>query len=78
VAPGGLLLVVGHAGWPSWAEEPPFEFHFPTTGEVLGSLDLEPGRWQVELEEVVESELTAPDGRPGRRKDNVLRVRRAR
>jgi SAM-dependent methyltransferase len=76
VAPGGILLVVGHAGWPSWQEEPPFDVHFPTTGDVLDALDLEPGRWHVELEEVVERELPDPDGRPGRREDNVLRVRR--
>jgi SAM-dependent methyltransferase len=76
VAPGGLLLVVGHAGWPSWQEEPPFDHHFPTPAEVLASLDLEPGGWEVELEEVVESEHSSPDGRPGTREDNVLRVRR--
>jgi SAM-dependent methyltransferase len=76
VAPGGILLVVGHAGWPSWQEEPPFDYHFPTTGDVLDALDLESGRWHVELEEVVERELPDPDGRPGRREDNVLRVRR--
>jgi SAM-dependent methyltransferase len=76
VAPGGILLVVGHAGWPSWQEEPPFEHHFPTTGEVLDALDLEPGRWAVELEEVVERDMPDPDGRPGHRNDNVLRVRR--
>ncbi len=76
VAPGGVLLVVGHAGWPSWQEDPPFDFHFPTTGDVLAAVDLEPGRWSVELEEVVERELPAPDGRPGHRTDNVLRLRR--
>ena len=76
VAPGGILLVVGHAGWPSWQEEPPFDYHFPTTGDVLDALDLESGRWHVELEEVVEREMPDPDGRPGRREDNVLRVRR--
>jgi SAM-dependent methyltransferase len=76
VAPGGILLVVGHAGWPSWQEEPPFDYHFPTTGDVLDALDLESGRWHVELEEVVERELPDPDGRPGLREDNVLRVRR--
>ena len=77
VAPNGILLVVGHAGWPSWQEEPPFDVHFPTTGDVLDALDLEPGRWHVELEEVVERELPDPDGRPGRREDNVLRLERA-
>ncbi|MEC3981818.1 class I SAM-dependent methyltransferase [Amycolatopsis sp. H20-H5] len=78
VAPGGLLLVVGHAGWPSWLREPPADVHLPTTAEVLGSLDLEPGRWQVELEELLERELTGPEGESGVRKDNVLRIRRAR
>jgi SAM-dependent methyltransferase len=76
VAPGGVLLVVGHAGWPSWQDAPPFEHHFSTTAEVLEALDLEPGRWRVELEEVVERDFPAPDGRPGHRTDNVLRVRR--
>jgi SAM-dependent methyltransferase len=76
VAPGGVLLVAGHAGWPSWQDDPPFEHHFPTTAEVLDTLDLEPGGWVVELEEVVRRDLPAPDGRPGVREDNVLRVRR--
>jgi SAM-dependent methyltransferase len=76
VAPGGILLVAGHAGWPSWQEEPPFDYNFPTTGEVLDALNLEPGRWRVEVEEVVERELADPDGRAGRREDNILRVRR--
>jgi SAM-dependent methyltransferase len=77
VAPGGVLLVTGHAGWASWQEVPPFEHHFPTTTEVLDSLDLEPGRWTVELEEVVERDFPAPDGSPGHREDNVLRLRRS-
>lgn len=76
VAPGGVLLVVGHAGWPSWQEEPPFDHHFQTTSEVLDALDLEPQRWVVELEEVVSRDFPDPDGRPGHREDNVLRVRR--
>jgi SAM-dependent methyltransferase len=76
VAPGGTLLVAGHAGWPSWMTEPPFDFAFPTTAGVLAALELEPGRWQVELEEVVEREVPDPDGNPGLRADNVLRVRR--
>jgi SAM-dependent methyltransferase len=76
VAPGGSLLVVGHGGWPSWQEAPPFEHHFPTTAEVLDSLGLESAQWVVELEEVVERDFPDPDGRPGHREDNVLRVRR--
>jgi SAM-dependent methyltransferase len=76
VAPRGVLLVVGHAGWPSWQEDPPFEHHFPTTREVLDALELEPQRWAVELQEEVERDFPAPDGRRGHRTDNVLRVRR--
>jgi SAM-dependent methyltransferase len=79
VAPGGVLLVAGHAGWPSWVrEDPPFDYHFPTTGEVLDVLDLEPGRWRVQREELIEREATDPEGRPGRREDNVLRIERLR
>jgi SAM-dependent methyltransferase len=77
VAPGGLLLIVGHAGWPTWVEHPPFDFDFPTTRQVLDSLGVA-GRWEVELEDVVETEVTGPEGQPGRRADNVLRVRRPR
>ncbi|MGW1882862.1 class I SAM-dependent methyltransferase [Streptomyces sp. NPDC001970] len=77
VAPGGVLLITGHAGWPSWQDTPPFDHHFPTTREVLDSLGLAPDEWHVEVEDVVSRDLTAPDGRPGTRKDNVLRVRRA-
>ncbi|WP_163511139.1 class I SAM-dependent methyltransferase [Fodinicola acaciae] len=72
VAPGGRLLVAGHAGWPSWLENPPFDYHFPTTAEVLALI---PGDWQVETDETIVRELTGPDGRQGTRKDNVLRVR---
>lgn len=78
VAPGGLLLIVSHAGWPSWVETPPFEYHFPTTSEVLDSLDLPRDGWHVELEDLIERELTGPDGQPGRGADAVLRVRRTR
>lgn len=75
VAPGGRLLVAGHAGWPSWLENPPFDYHFPTTAEVLASLSVD---WWVETDEVVERELTGPDGQLGWRKDNVLRIQRDR
>ncbi|MFI9274444.1 class I SAM-dependent methyltransferase [Kitasatospora sp. NPDC052896] len=75
VAPGGVLLIVGHAGWPSWQHTPHFDYHFPTTAEVLDSLDLAPGRWRVERDELFTRELTDPDGLPGTREDNVLRLR---
>ncbi|RJL32612.1 class I SAM-dependent methyltransferase [Bailinhaonella thermotolerans] len=76
VAPGGSLLIAGHAGWPSWMDEPPFPHHFPTIPEVLESLDLAPGGWHVDVADVVERELTGPEGQRGHREDHVLRVRR--
>ncbi|WP_327109717.1 methyltransferase domain-containing protein [Nocardia sp. NBC_01730] len=76
VAPGGLLLIVGHAEWPTWVEEPPMDVHFPTTAEVRDRLDLDPAEWQVELEEVVDFEHRGPERQPGTRKDNILRIRR--
>ncbi|WP_410598952.1 class I SAM-dependent methyltransferase [Amycolatopsis sp. lyj-90] len=78
VAPGGTLIVVGHAGWPTWLEEPPHkDFHFPTPAEVLEALALADSEWTVELKEVVTRDFPGPEGQEGTRSDNVLRVRRA-
>ncbi|MBB5858126.1 class I SAM-dependent methyltransferase [Amycolatopsis umgeniensis] len=77
VAPGGTLIVAGHAGWPTWLEEPPHkDFHFPTPAEVLETLALADG-WTVELQEVVTRDFPGPEGQQGTRSDNVLRVRRS-
>jgi hypothetical protein len=74
VAPGGTLLVTGHQGAPSWGPEPPAHLTFPTPDDVLAALDL--AGWTVERAATVPVELTAPDGSPGTRVDNVVRVRR--
>lgn len=74
-APGGTLLIVGHAGPPPW-EHDHHGVHLPTPQEVLESLDLPDGRWEVQRCEEHERTQTAPDGRPVIRTDNVLRVRR--
>ena len=73
VAPGGVLLVIGHE-----RHERHPEADLPTTGEVRAGLDLDPAGWQVEVEDVVERAVVDPDGRPGTRRDNVLRLRRLR
>lgn len=76
VAPGGRLLVVGHAGWPTWAEhDPPVEIRFPTNADVLASLALGQ-EWVVEVDEAVEREMVSHEGVHGTRSDVVLRVRR--
>jgi SAM-dependent methyltransferase len=75
VAPGGRLLIGGHAGWPTWVEEPPFDHRFPTNDEVLESLRLG-ADWQVETADRIEVEHIGPEGQAGVRADNVLRIRR--
>lgn len=77
VAPGGVLLVAGHTGFPPWEEEPDPETVLPTPNEVLDALDLDLDRWLVECrDENRQHEVTGPDGAPYTRTDNLLRVRR--
>ncbi|MFE2287010.1 class I SAM-dependent methyltransferase [Streptomyces sp. NPDC059443] len=75
VAPGGILLVVGHAGWASWQEDRP-EVDFPTAEEVVAQLELAAGAWEVLLAEEHVRVQNRPDGRPGTRTDNVVKVLR--
>jgi SAM-dependent methyltransferase len=74
VAPGGVLLIVGHASGPAGHDH--HDLHFPTTGEVLRALDLPEGRWEVLRSEEHERVHIGPDGQPGTRMDNTLKVRR--
>ncbi|MFE7274059.1 class I SAM-dependent methyltransferase [Streptomyces sp. NPDC057623] len=76
VAAGGTLLVVMHAGWPSWQSEPPFEAEFPTLDSVLDELALPRTDWTVETLGTVRSVSVSPEGVEGFRDDNVWRVRR--
>lgn len=76
VAPGGVLLVVGHAGWPSWQAERDPDVRFPTPDEVYRDLRLAPGGWEVLVSREHERAMADPEGRPGTRTDNTLKVRR--
>ncbi|MGW2056543.1 class I SAM-dependent methyltransferase [Streptomyces sp. NPDC001840] len=76
VAPGGVLLIVGHCGFAPWEDNPHPDVHFPTPEEVLESLDLPDGEWEVQICEEHDRSQTGPDGRPGHRRDNTLKVRR--
>lgn len=78
VAPGGVLLVVGHAGWADWQDNPHPEVHFPTPDEVIAQLELPEGAWEVLRAEEHERVQDRPDGRPGTRVDNTVKVRRLR
>ncbi|WP_435134967.1 class I SAM-dependent methyltransferase [Actinacidiphila sp. bgisy144] len=77
VAPGGVLLVVGHAGWPAGEADPDLDVHFPTPDEVHASLELPPGQWEVLVASEYEREFTDPEGRVRTRPDNTLKLRRA-
>ncbi|MFC4562221.1 FAD-binding protein [Nocardiopsis mangrovi] len=76
VAPGGVLLVVGHAVPASWAREHRPDVSFPTADEVLAALELAEGEWEVLVSGEVERVRGAPDGHPGPPVDAVLKVRR--
>ena len=75
VAPGGVLLIVGHAGLPSWMNPDP-DLHLPTPDEVMAALHLPAEQWELLLSEEYEQSLTAPDGRPATRTNNTLELRR--
>jgi SAM-dependent methyltransferase len=75
VAPGGVLLIVGHAGFPPWEHDHP-HVDLPTPQEVLESLRLPEGQWEVERSEEHPRTQVAPDGSTATRTDNTLRVRR--
>jgi SAM-dependent methyltransferase len=76
VAPGGMLLVVGHGGVAPWEAGSHPDVHMPTPDEVLHDLRLPDGQWQVVRCEEFPRSQTAPDGTPATRTDNVLALRR--
>ncbi|MFI7277009.1 FAD-dependent oxidoreductase [Streptomyces sp. NPDC049879] len=77
VAPGGVLLIEGHAGFPHWEEgEDHPDVHFPTPPEVIASLRLPEGEWEVLLSEEHERTQLGPDGTPGTRTDSTVMLRR--
>jgi SAM-dependent methyltransferase len=73
---GGVLLIVGHVGCPSWETGHHPDIHFPTPEEVLTSLDLPPAEWELLLSGEHERRVTGPDGQPATRTDNLLKLRR--
>lgn len=74
VAPGGVLLIVGHAGLPAW--EPDSDVHLPTPEEVVAGLGLPDGQWDLLRCEEHPSFRTGHDGKPDPRTDNTVKVRR--
>ncbi|WP_291043707.1 class I SAM-dependent methyltransferase [Herbiconiux sp.] len=77
VAPGGHLLVVGHAGIPPWASEHHHDdTELPTNAQVLDALALDPALWTTIVDENRPRRATAPDGTVVDIDDAVLLLRR--
>ncbi|MCB5909107.1 class I SAM-dependent methyltransferase [Streptomyces pinistramenti] len=77
VAPGGLLLIVSHAGPPFWDHDLAPEVHFPTPEEILTALDLPAVQWEVQVSETYHRPATSPGGESGTRADSTLKLRRS-
>ncbi|WIB25953.1 class I SAM-dependent methyltransferase [Curtobacterium sp. MCSS17_015] len=78
VAPGGHLVVIGHAGSPSWASHGEHEHAEPLVGpeEQVEQLALGDG-WTVEVGELRTRHIPAPDGRQATLDDTVVLARRS-
>lgn len=84
VAPGGVLLVVGHASPPPWArhDHAGHGDHdgqtFPAPDTDLAALGLDQTHWEVLACEVRERRASGPDGTTAALNDSVVLVRRRR
>ncbi|MFG2650634.1 class I SAM-dependent methyltransferase [Streptomyces sp. NPDC048436] len=76
VTPGGILLIVGHMGFPAEETEPHPDVDFPSPQKVLASLDLPAGEWDVLVCDTHEHQWTSPDGRPSTRTNYTVELRR--
>ena len=76
VASGGLLLVVGHASVAPWSWNRDRDVRFPTPREVVDSIGLDMGSWDVEILDSPEREATGPSGETATVTDNVVALKR--
>lgn len=78
VDPGGHLLVVSHADYPSWvpAQDRDVDHLFLTPEQEIGSLGLVEDGWSVEIAETRSRYATAPDGSAAVLDDSVVLLRR--
>jgi len=75
VRPGGLLVIVDHAGPPPWASKLDHHHDFPSAEEVIGSLELDDD-WERVRVDAVDREATGPEGQAVTWTDNVIVLRR--
>ena len=75
VAPGGRLLMIGHAALPPWAGHHG-DVSFPSVRDILAEIDLPPDEWQVEVADIWERPATGRDGISGTLSDSVVLAHR--
>lgn len=86
VAPGGILLIVGHAGVPHWARADAHDegghepVELPTPDDVYATLftdsTLVPAEWTVLTKALIDRIGVSPDGSTGPIADSVLKLKR--
>lgn len=76
VAPGGHLLVVGHAAAPPWADASAHEHRFLSAAEELSMLELDPELWETVIAETRTRTSVGPDGILATLDDSVVLARR--
>lgn len=76
VAPGGTLVVVGHATLPPWAWDPDATHGFLSASHLVAALKLDRPGWEVRLAEEVERTATGPGGQQADVRDAVLHASR--
>ena len=74
VAPGGCLLVVGHAAAPSWAQDHGDHHSFPTADETARAIGLDGSEWSLVEREVRERGTISPSGEPATVKDSIVKA----
>ncbi len=76
VAPGGTLLIVGHASFPPWSRHDHTEADFPTPQAVLDSCQLMTEEWLTRTLAAEGREATGPEGQTAILTDYIVRVER--
>jgi SAM-dependent methyltransferase len=80
VAPGGHLLVVGHADMPPWSQHHVEDEHLadllPSAQQVWDALALPSRDWHPRLVETASREATGPDGQTATLSDAVVLAQR--
>ncbi|WP_433023041.1 class I SAM-dependent methyltransferase [Kribbella sp. CA-294648] len=76
VAPGGILLIEGHLGFPDVEKHADHaDIHFPTPAEVIADVGLDDGRWEILVSREHEREQVI-DGKQLTRRDSTVKARR--